>query len=400
MGSRRILARGTSVRRGTVAAILAGSILGLLALPGAAQSPSTAGNPSGGGDPVQAACDRAQVSLNAPSNWTGPESGPAPQAGKRLAIIPVAALTEGANRPARAMAEAATLLGWEPTIIDGKGDPSVQLQAVNSAVDGGFDGIIMIFIDPNSVSEGVNRAKEAGIPVVTLGVPAYTPDRDTTWGWIPDISHDWIYTGEVIGDYMICDSGGNVNALLLVGAETIVVLYGQFAGTESVLTDPAKCPNCKVQRQDFTIAAIETQPAQAAIAAVQADPTINWIWCYDFCMARTATQMIAAGVQGDIKGAGFDCNAENIQLIRDHKVQVVCIADPRDWEGWAAVDTMNRLFNGEQPVEQSIPVRLYDVNNVDEFTDADVAGGWQGNFDYKSQYRKIWGIDEGSPSPS
>jgi hypothetical protein len=81
MGSRRILARGTSVRRGTVAAILAGSILGLLALPGAAQSPSTAGNPSGGGDPVQAACDRAQVSLNAPSNWTGPESGPAPQAG-------------------------------------------------------------------------------------------------------------------------------------------------------------------------------------------------------------------------------------------------------------------------------------------------------------------------------
>ena len=112
-------------------------------------------------------------------------------------------------------------------------------------------------------------------------------------------------------------------------------------------------------------------------------------------MARTATQLIAAGLQGDIKGAGFDCNAENIQLIRDHKVQTVCIADPRDWEAWAAVDTVNRLIAGEEPVEQSIPVRLYDVNNVDEFTETDVAEGWQGNFDFKSEYKKVWGVDEG-----
>jgi ribose transport system substrate-binding protein len=372
-------------------------LIGSVAAPAVAQDASTApasGAPAGTGDPVADACARAEVSLNAPSAWTGPTSGPAPEAGKRLAIIPVAALTEGANRPARAMAEAAELLGWEPTIIDGKGDPSVMLQAVNAAVDGQYDGIIMIFIDPDQVSEGLNRAKEAGIPVVTLGVPTYTETRGTTWDWIPDISHDWVYTGEVIGDYMICDSDGNVNALLLNGAETTVVLYGQFAGSNAVLTDPAKCPNCKVQRSDFTIAAIETQPAQAAIAAVQADPTLNWIWCYDFCMARTATQLIAAGLQGDIKGAGFDCNAENIQLIRDHKVQTVCIADPRDWEAWAAVDTVNRLMHGEEPVEQSIPVRLYDVNNVDEFTETDVAEGWQGNFDFKSEYKKIWGVDE------
>ena len=60
-----------------------------------------------------------------------------------------------------------------------------MLQAVNAAVDGQYDGIIMIFIDPDQVSEGLNRAKEAGIPVVTLGVPTYTETRGTTWDWIP-----------------------------------------------------------------------------------------------------------------------------------------------------------------------------------------------------------------------
>jgi ribose transport system substrate-binding protein len=103
--------------------------------------------------------------------------------------------------------------------------------------------------------------------------------------------------------------------------------------------------------------------------------------------------MEAAGVAGDIKGAGFDCNAENIDLIRNGTVQVVCIADPRDWEAWAAVDNLNRLIQGQEAVDQRIPVRLFDTDNVDEFTAEDIENGWQGGFDYQEQYRSIWGVD-------
>ena len=186
-----------------------------------------------------------------------------------------------------------------------------------------------------------------------------------------------------------------MNALLLNGAETTVVLYGQFAGSNAVLTDPTKCPNCKVQRSDFTIAADRDQPAQAAIAAVQADPTLNWIWCYDFCMARTATQLIAAGLQGDIKGAGFDCNAENIQLIRRPQGADGLHRGPARLGGLGGRrhrQPPDRRRRARRAVD---PVRLYDVNNVDEFTETDVAQGWQGNFDFKSEYKKVWGVDEG-----
>ena len=80
--------------------------------------------------------------------------------------------------------------------------------------------------------------------------------------------------------------------------------------------------------EDFTIAQINSQPAQLAAAGVQRDPKINWVWCYDFCLANVSNDLIARGLQGDVMGAGFDCNAQNLALIKDDKVQRVCIADP------------------------------------------------------------------------
>lgn len=340
---------------------------------------------------VAVAQKAAEAALSSPSQWEGPTTGPKPTPGKRLAIITCALLTEGCNRPARAATEAAKKIGWIPTVFDGQGDTGKQLAAINAAVDGKYDAIVIILIDPSQVSEGVKRALAAHIPMVTLGQPFYTKERKAL-SEIPDISHDWLKTGELIGDYMIWKSDGKVDALLLNNPETTVVQYGQFAGTKSKLTNPKTCPDCKVTVEDFTIAQINSQPAQLAAAAVQRDPKINWVWCYDFCMANVATDLIARGLQDHISGAGFDCNAQNLELIKDGKVQRVCIADPRDWEAWATVDTANRLMQGQPFVDQKIPVRLFDKSNLADLTAEDRKEGWQGGIDYKARYEKMWGF--------
>lgn len=340
---------------------------------------------------VAAAQKAAMEALASPSQWNGPTTGPKPLPGKRVAIVTCALITEGCNRPARAATEASKRIGWIPTVFDGQGDTGKQLAAINAAVDGKYDAIIVILIDPIQVNEGIQRAIAAKVPVVTLGQPLYSEARKKL-SQIPDISHDWLKTGELIGDYMIWKSNGRVDALLLDNPETTVVEYGQFAGTKSKLTDPKACPDCKVTVEDFTIAQINTQPAQLAAAAVQRDPKINWVWCYDFCLANVSTDLIARGLQGNIMGAGFDCNAQNLQLIKDDKVQRVCIADPRDWEAWATVDTANRLMQGQPPVDQSIPVRLFDKSNLADLTADDLKEGWQGGIDYKSHYLKTWGV--------
>ncbi len=341
---------------------------------------------------VAAAQKAAEQALAAPSGWAGPTSGPKPLPGKKIAVISCAQLTEGCNRPSRAAVEAAKKLGWDATIFDGKGDVGTQLAAINAAVDSKYDGIALMIVDPVQVNEGIKRALDAKIPVVTLAEPAYTKERKALLKDVPDVSHDWLRTGQLIGDYMIWKSDGKVNALLLNDPEVTVVNFGQFAGTQQELSEAKTCPGCKVTVENFTIATLNTQPAALAAAAVQRDPSINWVWCYDFCMANVATDLIARGLQGKIMGAGFDCNAQNLQLIRDGKVQVVCIADPRDWEAWASIDTLNRMMNGQPAVDQSIPVRLFDKSNLDELTDNDIKNGWQGGTDFRSHYLKIWGV--------
>jgi ribose transport system substrate-binding protein len=344
------------------------------------------------GASVQESCDVVDQWKEAPSEWTGPTSAPTPPEDIRVALISVQEITEGSARATRAAKEAAEALGWEADILDGQGTTDGALAAINAAVDGGYDAMTLTFIDPSTVSEAVNRALDAGMPVVTLGVPPYTDER-AEYDQIPDSSHDWILTGEIIGHYMICRSEGDVNALLLNGAETVVVLHGQFAGTHQVLTDPELCPGCEVTEERFSLATIDTQTPELAVSGIQADPDLNWVWCYDFCMAQVATRLQADGLADRVLGAGFDCNAQNIQLIQDGVVQVVCIADPRNWEAWATIDIVNRLLGGEEPVQQDIPVRLFDDQNTDEFTEEDIQEGWQGGFDFRSEYLRIWGVE-------
>jgi ribose transport system substrate-binding protein len=355
------------------------------------------GGESGGASSgaAEAAVARAQASaekwLAAPSEWGGPTEGPKPTPGKRVAIISCSQATEGCNRPTRSAEEAARLIGWEPTILDGKGEPSQQLAAANSAVDARFDAIIVILMDPVNLSEAMNKAKAADIPVVTLGAPGYSPER-AAMDWIPDISHDWLATGDVLADYMIWKSNGDVNALLLHDSSTLVVDQGQFKGSERTLTDESKCPDCEVTVKSFTQATLTSQPAQDALATIQANPDINWVWCYDFCLQQAVQKLKSAGLGEDLLGAGFDCNAANLELMRTNTIQTVCVADPRDWEAWATIDQANRLVEGEPPADQKIPFLLVDRDTLDQLTPEDLEKGWQGGIDFRAEFKKIWGV--------
>jgi ribose transport system substrate-binding protein len=363
---------------------------------------SDSSSDSGGGDSqaassgdTSAAVKRAQTEaekwLSAPTEWAGPTDGPKPTAGKRVAIISCSQATEGCNRPTRSAAEAAKLIGWKPTILDGKGEPSTQLAAANSAVDARYDAIILMLMDPTNMAEAMTKAKAAKIPVVTLGAPGYSKER-AALDWIPDISHDWLATGDVLADYMIWKSDGKVDALMLHDSSTLVVDQGQFKGSYRTLTDKAKCPDCKVTVKDFTQATLTTQPAQDAVATIQANPNINWIWCYDFCLQQSVQKLKSAGLGQDLKGAGFDCNAANLELMKNGTIQTVCVADPRDWEAWATVDQANRLVEGQQPADQKIPFLLVDRDTMDKLTPEDLDKGWQGGIDYQAEYKKIWGV--------
>jgi ribose transport system substrate-binding protein len=330
----------------------------------------------------------AEQLMTAKIEWRGPSTSPKPIAGKRIAIVSCCEAAEGAARASRSIVEAGKALGWQVNILDGRGDPQEQNKALNSAVDAKYDGIVLEFVDTPTVSDGVARALKAKIPLITLGSLKNTPDT------IPDVSWDFIRQGEALANYMIWKSNGNVNALILLNTDLYVTRNGQWVGTKNVLGDPKKCNDCKLTVKEWALANIDTQPGSIASAALQANPKINWAWCFDACMSRVSRALVASGLASKVRGAGFDCNAENLQLIKDGQVEAVCAADPRDWDSYAIVDNLNRMMQGQPAVDQGIPVRLFDKTNVAALSENEVAHGWQGGYDFRTAYRKLWGIQK------
>lgn len=327
--------------------------------------------------------------LKPPSGWEGPSDSPKPKKDARIAIISANQATEGTAIVAKDMQAAAEVLGWKVDVLDGQGDPSVQLKALNSAVDAKYDGIVLDIIDTRVVQEGVQRAIAANIPLITLGDLVNEPPS------IPDVSHDWVHAGELAAYYMIANSpDGRVNALILADFEFPAVKIGEYKGIMSVLTDKTKCPNCKVTEKQFLSKNIETQPGSLAVAQLQQDPTTNWVWCFDACMQRVATQVIASGVKTEAKGVGMNGNPANQVLIEEGRFQTATIANPYPFESWATMDNLNRMLNGEPIYDwpKSLPLRILDQSNIKTLSDQDRKIGWTGDLDFESEFKKLWGV--------
>jgi ribose transport system substrate-binding protein len=58
---------------------------------------------------------------------------------------------------------------------------------------------------------------------------------------------------------------------------------------------------------------------------------------------------------------------------------------PLGWEGYAAVDALNRILQGEEPVPTGMGLQLFDAD-----TNVPASGGYVPPFDYKAIYKQAW----------
>lgn len=361
---------------------------------GQAGSPAASGDTSAssGAGATALANAKAQVAkyYDSPTVWHGPSSSPPPKQGARIAIISANQATLGTAIVAKDMQAGAALLGWKTTVFDGKGNPSDQLQAVESAVNSHYDGIILDIVDTRVIQEGVNAAAAAHIPMITLGDLVNEPAS------MPDVSHDWVLAGQLAAYYMIAHSpNGAANILVLADLEFPAVSLGEYKGIMSVLKDKTLCPNCKFTVKQFQSANIATQPASLTVAAIQSDPTINWVWCYDACMQQVSTGVTASGIKTIAHGVGMNGNPPNLDLIKSkNQFQVALIANPYPMGSWATLDNLNRILN-HQPLfdwSKGLPLRIIDTGNIDSVPAVNFKTGWDGELPFEQHFKTLWGV--------
>lgn len=346
----------------------------------------------------------------APTSWSGPTSSPKPQPGKKLAIVSSGLQSEGSARPTRAAKEAAEKIGWKPTVYDGANEQLKTLAAVNAAVDAKSDAIILVLIDPSTIGAAVKRALDAKIAVATVGVPPFIGGadkraRDAKWDAIPDVSWDLYEQGKVLASYIVWQSNGKAEVYVIDVPDFPGITLGQTQGGLDVFNDKSKCPDCVVHKTSIAVSEFFGQTGPSAVAAVQANPGINWLYLLDAGLEVEINALSTANLLGDRKGGGFDCNAHNLDFIKTGRGQVVCIAESSQWAAWGAVDAVNRIMQGQKPVtagypqgaagpgeNYSLPILVIDKNNVGQLTKQDLADGWQGGLDFRGEYLKLWGV--------
>lgn len=383
--------------RKVAAAAMAAAVLGLSACGGGGEAASDVSQADRDAA-VEKARTGAMELLDAAKNensWTGPDSSPAPKAGLNVVIIPEQMASTGSSRPAEAIASAGKQLGWNTKISDGQGKPEVQLNALNSAIDEGADAVALVFVDTTRVQSGIQRAMDAGVTVITLGSLKNTPET------VPDVSFDWVRSGEALAQYMVWKSEADLRLLQMKNTDLYITVNGQYKGSQEYLEQEENCPGCRIETKEWSLSNFDnptTGPAAQATATIQGDPDLNWVSCFDSCLFRVVNNLDRAGLADKVSGAGFDCNPENIAIIREDGSQKVCFADPREWLAYAVVDNINRISNDEEPVDWTkiIPVAMFDKEVLDSLTPEQAAEleerGWQGNFDFRAKFEELWGL--------
>jgi ribose transport system substrate-binding protein len=368
--------------------------------PAASGASATPGSPSSEAavDPAILAYAQHQIDLAyAGTDRDPPTTAPKPQKGKNVWIISPGQVGESASVATNAAKEAGEVIGWKMTLFDSKGDPSNFSAGIRQAIAAKADGIILHSIDCAWVKQALVEAQAAKVKTLAYysldcddpsvkGEPLYTGmvNFGSQYGDYANLIRAW---GAVKADWVIVKTKGLAKAISFKEDELLVVKYIR-EGFEQEL---AKCKSCEVIKTvDFTIPDFGPKLQQKAQGALLQHPEANAIHVpYDTPMLLGIGSAVLESGRNDqlwvIAGEGFP---SNVQLIRDNRGEDAANAFPAPWTGYAAVDSLNSIFNGQKPQDAGIGWRLIDRDH----NLPPVGKGYESAKDFRTAYKKAWGV--------
>lgn len=356
-------------------------------------SSSTSGKAPGSGSPSLATF---QTKLNAAkkstSKWQGPTTPVTPPKHFRLAIVTCLSALHGCVSPAEGAVHAAKALGWQTSIYDGKGDPTIQSKRIEQALTDKANAIITVAVDGDAVKGALAHAKSAGVPVISTS-NATAPGEQ---GYMFDTSPDLEATGRAIADWMIVDSKGKAVVTPYLDKE-----FQSNISTEDGLQAELKlCTTCKVNStQNFVSTDVGNGLGPQTVAYLRKHPDVDYVHAsFDPAAADQVPAILQAGLGSHIKLSSILGDSQNLSFITKGQVQASDGAWDNEYEGWATVDQIIRLVS-KKPlfVANNVPARFKYGENIPYvlLTKDNLPAGdkdWHASFDYIAKFKKLWGL--------
>ncbi len=378
-------------------AVLAGG-LGLAACGGGSDSDNGSGG-SGGADVAEAKKSVDKLFSKTGTYESPPTTAPKPEPGKNIWLISCGQAFVACVGPMNAAEDAVEALGWNSTLFDTKGDTTTATTGIQRAIADGADGIYAFYLDCRYMKAGLEQAEEAGIPVVagqsadcsdtdpdepslfdyvstyTGGINGPFPGKQAPFGeWV----QDW---GKSMALWAVAEFDGEANALIYQDNYG----YGSVQVAKGAKEALDECSGCSSEIEVFPVELLQGNGMKQRVQQdLLKNPDVNVIIpTYDAITVAGMAEAAAASGR-DVKVVLGEGTSTGMDLIRNGEAAVGS-GMALEWDSYAALDALNRIFHGEKPVPTGVGLQLFDKER-----NMPAEGPYQTPFDYASIYEKAW----------
>lgn len=280
-------------------------------------------------------------------------SGAALAAGEKVSLVtPYLSATATAEMVDAFKAKAAEK-GWAVDVVDTAGDMGAFASRIEDATTAGAAAIVLVSVDPAQIQDQVDKARAAGIPVVTID----GAKNDAT---VLNVTSDNYVLGETMTKFLFAQIGDAGNIVRFFHSAHPGVRQREIA-----LDDALKAnPNVKEVANHYVQVPGQIDDSRAAMDAILlANPgegAIDAVWAaWDEPGIGANLAIEAAGRKG-IVIAGIDGNPEAIELIRACSAYVGTVRQGFAEMANIAAEELSNIFAGASPTQAELyaPVEL------------------------------------------
>ena len=237
-----------------------------------------------------------------------------------------------------------------------------MVKYIDTAIASKVDGIITMALSPAAIGPAIDRAVDAGIPVVLVDTDAPESKRAA---YVGTSNYD---AGYEAGKAMIEATGGKAKIGIIRGTIGQETDNDRIKGFEDAIKDE---PDMEILTTEACNSDMLTG-TQKAQDMLKAYPEMTAIFGSEGTGAVAAGKVLEEqGLSGTITVIGWDDTDECLDFIRTGVVKGTIVQKP-DFMGRKAVELLTRIKNGEELTETVIDsgVTFVTAENVDTYKDA------------------------------
>lgn len=389
-------------RRGLLIAVASACALGVAACGNAGGASSHSGPASTGGG-TSSASSHAAASVSyarqqlskysgTPKAFTAP--GPplnnvASLRGKVVYYVPIGLTVPYFQIVLSGLKDAAAAAGLVVRPCNPGFSPSGVARCLNQAANQKAGAVITDSIPPAFAQQGINNLKSKHIPVLIAEESAHPGTDELAYNSGPtelmtSLSADWI----------IAQSKGAGDIILPEITDTAASI--DFVKNGAIKEIHAHCPGCKLTVLKTSTEQLSNLPSLISTALVR-DPHVGYVLSeFDADVSAIIHGLQTDSAARNVKVASINGVLADLQYIAHGNYQAEDTGDNGYQFGWSDIDEVLRMMLGQPVVaNEHVGIRVFTKANVAGLTlttSAANSGQWYGTGDFKSVYKKLWGV--------